>query len=518
MDEFQNDLENNEQNVPCEQKDINSQPFTAFEQEQTASLPESEQNPSALETSPIYAHEQVPEQPQTAKQSYNNTEYTPSGNLVYENAFESSPPEAFYRETIKQKSPKQKKHRSFKQTVAIVCILSLIGGCSVGFSIGAGSLIAKDYIIPMLKGEQTSQTKDDVKFGFDETGVMKEQASANGTPAEPETASVFSGNTASSIPSYADIVNSVEPSVVSITSHVEQDNFGLRGFGFEMPEATAGLGSGILFFEGDSKYYIVTNYHVIQQALDVTVSINGSEPISAKPVGSDANNDLAVISVNKDDARKSGVESVTLATFGNSDSMQVGDVVLAIGNALGEGNIATNGIVSGKDKSITVQNTTLTVLQTNAAINPGNSGGPLVNLKGEVIGINTAKISQTSTEGMGYSIPSNIAKPIIQGFMDSINKPYMGVQIATLTADMATQYNLPSAGAIVESVVEDSPAEKAGIQRLDIITGFNNEPILTSNQLTDAVRNCAIGDTVEVKLIRNGKENLTIKVTLEQRQ
>lgn len=426
----------------------------------------------------------------------------PIENVNTDNECQSNGNEPFYNETIKEKNNKNK---SFKRAVAIACIVSILGGGSLGAGLGAGATIARDILIPLLTGETAETAREDVTFSISEV---------SSPPISEETeqsVATFSNNTDASVTSYADIINKVEPSVVCISSTMTTQDTVLN---LNVPTS----GSGILFYESDTKYYIVTNYHVIQNSVNLSVSIEGSDPIPARPVGSDGYNDLAVIYINKSDVKSAGIKNVVLAKFGDSDNMKVGDVVLAIGNALGEGNIATNGIVSAKNKTILIQrNISLTVLQTNAAINPGNSGGPLVNLKGEVIGINTAKISESNTEGMGYSIPSNIAKPIIQEFMDSINKPYMGVQIKTLSAETAKQFNILTAGAFVEEVVEGSPANKAGIQRTDVITGFNGEPILTAEQLTEAVSKGKIGDTVEIKLIRNGKEDITVNVTLEQR-
>lgn len=487
------------------------EPVTPHEAVSYASTTASEavvREPASYESTDTYKAAAVGSDAEQSQQQPSHDQIM-SGQTLY------TPParESFYKETIKNTPPKKQSRISFKQMLALVCI----GGSCIGFMIGASSTIVKDYIMPRLTDKQESSTEN---LPAIESDIFKEQISSAPELAEHvESADAFNSNSSPIIMSFADIINKVEPSVVCVTSTLSQESGDIFNFDFgSIGNASVGFASGILFYESDAKYYIVTNNHVVQGANNVTVSISGSGPINANLVGSDPNNDLAVISISKEDVRRSNIDNVTIAKFGNSDNMNVGDVVLAIGNALGEGNIATNGIVSAKDKTISVKNIELTVLQTNAAINPGNSGGPLVNLKGEVIGINTAKISEASTEGMGYSIPSSIAQPIIQGFMDSLNKPFMGVTIQTLTSEQAKQFNLPMAGAIVETVAKDSPAEKAKIQPMDIITGFDGDPILTSDQLVEAVRNRAIGETVEVKLIRNGKENITVKVKLEQRQ
>ena len=443
----------------------------------------------------------------------------PAPDPVYANG-PALPPsgggDSFYTETIRKDKPKSK--GKFVRTLVLICVLAIPGIFILGLGLGAGGKLAEEYILPMITGKQ-NPAEEKIDFSFEKSTPSSSMADV---PVE-EVLPAFNPNSDASFRTYADIINKVEPSVVSISATVMQQSGFFGGFGgitdgsMESGIPVQGSGSGILFYESDSKYYIVTNNHVVQSAKDIRISILNSEPIPAGVVGTDPYNDLAVIYIDKADVQKAGVNRVVLASFGDSDDMQVGDMVLAIGNALGEGNTATNGIISAKDKEIVVEGLKLTVLQTNAAINPGNSGGPLVNLKGEVIGINTAKISQSNTEGMGYSIPSNIAKPIIQEFMDSINKPYMGVQIYSLTAEMAAQYNLPTAGALVRSVVEGSPAERAGIKPTDIITGFNGQPILTAEQLTESVQACQIGDVVEIKVIRDGKEHITLKITLERR-
>jgi serine protease Do len=410
--------------------------------------------------------------------------------------------EPFYNETIRPR----RRHSSFKRIAAVAVIVSVLGGGSLGVGFGVGIGLAGGLLQPAIDRQSVAIVDKEEDFSFEE--VADTAAPETRVPSAAEIPAARGSHS-----SYADVIQRVEPSVVSITSSLQQqENL------FGMESARAGSGSGILFHESDTKYYIVTNYHVVRNSDSVNVAFDGSEPIPAYLVGSDAHNDIAVIYVDKAAAQEAGVSNPVLATFGDSDKMAVGDVVLAIGNAFGEGNIATNGIVSAKNKTITIQaDLSLTVLQTNAAINPGNSGGPLINLDGEVIGINTAKISETNIEGMGYSIPSNIAKPIIEDFMASVNRPYIGVQISTLTPEIASQYNLLSAGALVQSVVPDSPADKAGIEPMDIITGLNDAPVMSAEQLTKGIAEGAVGDVVEIKLIRDGTKNMTLRVTLEQR-
>lgn len=202
-----------------------------------------------------------------------------------------------------------------------------------------------------------------------------------------------------------------------------------------------------------------------------------------------------------------------VAEFGDSDSTQVGDTVIAIGNALGQGNTATKGIISVGAKEVNINGKKLTVLQTDAAINPGNSGGALVNQKGQVIGINTAKIALTSVEGVGYSIASNVAESLIEQLMNTTDSATLGVSVVTITDEMAQYYNLPTAGVMVQEVVQGGSAAQSGIKQNDIITSFNGQPTFTNDQLVSLVKKTKVGDTVNVKLIRNG-QTLDVKVKM----
>jgi len=308
------------------------------------------------------------------------------------------------------------------------------------------------------------------------------------------------------------IVN-VSKSVVSITA--SSDNNQTNIFGAD--SKTENSGSGIIFYQTGKDVYIVTNYHVISGASDVDVSFGDNKYVSASLVGKHQVADIAVISIKKEDLKNIGVNSVKVAYFGDSDKLNVGDSVIAIGNAFGNGNTATRGIVSVIQKDIPVSNTdSLSVIQTDAAINVGNDGGALINRTGEVIGINTAKYAYYSVEGVGYSISSNMAKPVIEEIMNKTDSPYLGVTVSAITEEIAEENGLPQMGVLVESVVPGSAADMVGIRAADIITGFNSNPVFTPIQLTEAVRKCNVGDSVEVKVIRNGKRQLTFDVILLQ--
>lgn len=382
---------------------------------------------------------------------------------------------------------------SVKKAAAAIACCSLLSA-SLGFFIP----FAGDYALPKL-GSALQQIKESVSADNSKESPIVLTDSADNAKVI-EAMDEGSRNT-------VEVIKSVKPSIVCITSVVEGTDF------FNRVYQSEGSGSGIIFYEDAENVYIATNNHVISGALRVTVSISESDLVAASLVGKDANADLAVISVKKSDLQKVGITGVTCANFGDSDQMQVGETVVAIGNALGQGITATKGIISAQQKDVQIQNKLLSVIQTDAAINPGNSGGALVNSKGQVIGINTAKIAVDSVEGIGFSIASNVAKPIIEQLMNSEDTPALGVYITSITEDVAARYGLPKAGVLVQQVIPGGSAEKAGIMEGDVITSLNDNPTFTTDQLTKAVKETRVGDTAKVKLVRNGEEKtVTVKM------
>lgn len=377
-----------------------------------------------------------------------------------------------------------KKKHSFLKTA----IIALLAGSTLGMSCGVA--------IPYFSN----------KFAVSvEQNKAEEKASALETKTDAKiirTLDEASQNT-------VDIIKKVKPSVACITSVTQGVNF------FNQVYESEGSGSGIVFYKDSANAYIVTNNHVISGASRVTISLNECDLVSAKLVGKDANADIAVISVSLADLSAVGVKDVQVANFGNSDNVQIGETVIAIGNALGRGNTATKGIISNTAKDIQFSSGALNVLQTDAAINPGNSGGALVNSSGQVIGINSAKIAATQVEGVGYSISSNSAKTTIERLMNNTDTPALGVSVVTVTEEAAQQNNLPSAGVLITEVTQGGSAYASGLQSGDIITTFNNQPMFTKEQLVDAVQKCKVGDSVEVKIVRNGQSQ-TVKVAMQK--
>ena len=221
--------------------------------------------------------------------------------------------------------------------------------------------------------------------------------------------------------------------------------------------------------------------------------------------------------VSKPDLAAAGVTDVTAAKFGNSDDMQVGETVIPIGNALGQGKTATLGIISAQNKEINIDGKKLTVIQTDAAINPGNSGGALVNTAGEVIGINTAKLSSSAVEGIGYAIPISSAKTIIETLMTNgtVDKPYLGIQGYTIDENFEKIYGINIPGVFISKVEANSAAEQAGLQVSDIVTAIDGTAVVNIETLSQQISKHKSGDNINLTIIRNGRQEMTITATLQ---
>ena len=303
-----------------------------------------------------------------------------------------------------------------------------------------------------------------------------------------------------------EIAEKVGPAVVGITNkaQISAPNF----FGETITQDVEATGSGIVISEDG---YIVTNYHVVKDAEELTVVMNGGEEVPAVEIGGDPINDVAVIKVDP-----AGLD-LTVAQIGNSDNVKVGELAVAIGNPLGYdlyGSV-TVGIISGLNRTVTVDNREMTLLQTDAAINPGNSGGALVNARGEVIGMNTLKDASSYVEGLGFAIPSNefiaLAQEIIMRDGD-IERPGLGVSIQPITEDIIEQYGVP-AGLHVVGIVQGGAADQAGIRTNDVIIAFDGEETPSYDDLAREINAHEVGDTVPVDIWRQG-ETMTVEVTL----
>lgn len=320
----------------------------------------------------------------------------------------------------------------------------------------------------------------------------------------------------------SDVVEKVMPAMVSIVNNFTET---ANVFGQQYTQEEAASGSGIIVGKTDDELLIVSNNHVVESADTLTVTfIDGSEA-QAQVKGLDSDMDLAVIAVSLNDLSDDTKNAITVATLGSSDDLKLGEPVIAIGNALGYGQSVTNGIVSALNREITLENgATGTFIQTNAAINPGNSGGALLNMNGEVIGINSNKIGGTTVEGMGYAIPITSASPIIADLMERQTRTkvaedevgYIGISLQEVTSQISQMYNMPE-GIYVVSVEEGSAAANAGIMKGDIITKFDGSSISSYSDLQKMLQYYAAGDsaTITVQRPQNGEyvsieRNLTL--------
>lgn len=318
----------------------------------------------------------------------------------------------------------------------------------------------------------------------------------------------------------SDVVEKVMPAMVSIVNNFTET---ANVFGQQYTQEEAASGSGIIVGKTDDELLIVSNNHVVESADTLTVTfIDGSEA-QAQVKGLDSDMDLAVIAVSLNDLSDDTKNAITVATLGSSDDLKLGEPVIAIGNALGYGQSVTNGIVSALNREITLENgSTGTFIQTNAAINPGNSGGALLNMNGEVIGINSNKIGGTTVEGMGYAIPITSASPIIADLMERQTRTkvaedevgYIGISQQEVTSQISQMYNMPE-GIYVVSVEEGSAAANAGIMKGDIITKFDGSSISSYSDLQKTLQYYAAGDsaTITVQRPQNG-EYVSVELNL----
>ncbi|MBD9163017.1 MAG: PDZ domain-containing protein [Blautia wexlerae] len=339
------------------------------------------------------------------------------------------------------------------------------------------------------------------------------------------------------------------PSVVAITTVSVQEIPSFFGYSSRQYKS-ASTGSGIIVGDNDDELLIATNNHVVDGATTLSVcfigddvanaetetvnagdngDLNVEDAVSAKIKGTDADNDLAVVAVKKSDIPEDTLNQIKIAQIGSSDDLAVGQQVVAIGNALGYGQSVTSGWISALNRTISTDDgmNSTGLIQTDAAINPGNSGGALLNMKGELIGINSAKYADSAVEGMGYAIPISKAKPILEELMnretrekvDSNKKGYLGVSLANLTTEAIEMYNMPT-GAFVRNVENDSPAQEAGICKGDIIVKFDGQKVSDGDDLLDKLQYYKSGEKIEAVIARatNGEyEENTVELTLGTR-
>ena len=330
----------------------------------------------------------------------------------------------------------------------------------------------------------------------------------------------------------SDVVEQVMPAMVSIINNYTNTSTGMTIWGqrYDYSQPGVSSGSGIILAENESELLIVTNNHVVEDTDELQVIfIDGSTAV-ANVKGLDSEMDLAVISVALDTLSEETRNAITVATLGNSDDLKLGSPVIAIGNALGYGQSVTGGMISALNREMTAEDgSTGIFIQTDAAINHGNSGGALLNVNGEVIGINSSKMDGYSVEGMGYAIPISSASPIIAELMErqtrtelvaEEEKGYMGISMRDVTAQYASLLGIPQ-GISVQEIEEGSAAEKAGMMKYDIIVKFDGQKVSTGEKLAETVGYYRAGETVTVtvqRLVNGAYETIDLEITLGSRK
>ncbi len=394
---------------------------------------------------------------------------------------------------------------------AVTCIaLGLIFGLCAG-----GGL----YLVNTMTGGEAQKVAEQPASGSSSAVTAKNVDT--GSTAKRVTTTAAAGTT-TTITDVSKVAEDVTPSVVAITNDMVIT--GQTWFGQTIQRQGESSGSGIIVGENDNELLIVTNQHVIADATKLSVQFVDGSVAEANLKGQDEKADIAVIAVDFDTISGNTVDEIKVATLGDSDSLVVGEPAIAIGNALGYGQSVTTGIISALDREVTLDNGTHTLIQTDAAINPGNSGGALLNIEGELIGINEAKAGGSEIEGMGYAIPISRAKPIIEELMnketkrkaDDSKKAYLGIGGVDVTAEVSASYDMPE-GIYIAQVEEGSAAAEGGIEKGDIITEFDDQTVRSMDELKDLLQYYEAGQTVKVTLEEQtdrGYEEKDVTVTL----
>ena len=442
-----------------------------------------------------------------------------------------------HKSEISDKKPTRKKQRS-RNKLGITIGLAVVFGLVAGIVFQGVNLTTERFLVT------DTEQKDQV-----ETAQLTKETTADSKDTQN------SADSSEVTGSVASVAKTAMPTVVAITSVSIQEIPYYFGFGFSSRStqqySSEGSGSGIIVGENDDELLIATNNHVVsgattlnvcfmgsdvvsaeqetaETAADDSADINVEDAVSAKIKGTDESNDLAVIAVAKADIPQDTLSEIKIAQLDISDDLEVGEQVVAIGNALGYGQSVTSGWISALNRTISTDDMTGSgLIQTDAAINPGNSGGALLNMKGEVIGINSAKFASNAVEGMGYAIPISKAQPILEDLMsretrdkvDSSEASYLGINPLDLSAEVTAMFDMPE-GVFVSSVSTGEAADNAGIRKGDIITGFDGQTVTGRDDLNDKMKYYAAGETVDITIARaqNGQYvEQTVQVTLGSR-
>lgn len=404
-----------------------------------------------------------------------------------------------------------------RKFAGLVLSAMLFGSVAGGTMVGVNALSAQ-YRSEVLG--QANANKGTTLFGENSANKETEKNSAQQlNSSSANTRSEASG-------SVSEIAKNAMSEVVSITNTIRYQQYGYSIFGQSGEQEAAASGSGVIIGKNDSELLIVTNNHVVEDSTALSVQFVDGKSYDAEIKGTDSDVDLAVIAIPLSAISQDTLNSISFAKYGDSDSVSVGDQVVAIGNALGYGQSVTTGIISAKNRDISTEGGTESgLLQTDAAINPGNSGGALLNMNGELIGINVAKYSDTTVEGMGYSIPSKKVKEIVEGLskrttrakVSQEEKGYIGIQGKTVDSSISEAYNMPQ-GIYIFKLLTGEGIDNSALQEKDIITKFDGQSVASLEELSGLLSRYKAGEKVEVTVQRlSGKgeyEEKTVSVTL----
>ena len=396
-----------------------------------------------------------------------------------------------------------------------------------GFGKKAAGVVAAAVVFGLVAGVvfQGVRYESDKLLGKD-SQTTTEQSAEGSTENNAPQLKQASSDTTSTVYDVSTVAKKVMPSIVSITgTYVTTYDYWFNSY----QQESTGAGSGIIIGKDDQYLYLATNYHVVQNAKSLSVTFVDDKSADAVVKGYVENNDIAVVTVKLSDISDDTLNEIKEIQVGSSDDLAVGDPCVAIGNALGYGQSVTVGYISALNREISASDETVKVLQTDAAINPGNSGGALVNMQGELIGINTAKYSDTSVEGMGYALPISDVQDIINDLIAGKNvsndgttsgQAYLGISAQTITSQYAQLLNMPE-GVYISSVEQGSAAEECGLQSGDIICSLDGEDIADMETFHDKIVACNPGDKVTIVYYRNNNGNYekqTATATLKEKQ
>ena len=451
-------------------------------------------------------------------------------NGYHDNGFPENDFNGSDRGDFNGRKPKKKKS-GLKIAIAIGLVAVFVGFCG-GVSWLAVSTIEEQMTSSTAKVQETEEEQEVEEAMADGEAVMdagdqgasdvlKEagegQITAAGTVSDTQKAAAI-------VTDVTDVVEKVMPASVCITNNFTEQVQDFWGQTYSQDETASG--SGIIIGENDTELLIVSNNHVVDSANTLQVQFIDGEIVDAQVKGTDAAVDLAVIAVKLDDIKESTKQEIRIAQMGDSDSLKIGEPAIAIGNSLGYGQSVTTGVISALNRTLEVSEdgTSTALIQTDAAINPGNSGGALLNVRGEVVGINSSKIGGSVVEGMGYAIPISTAKPIIEELMTHETKEkisdaergYLGISCINVTSELSENYNMPE-GVFVAQVYEGTGADEAGLVRGDIIVAFDGTEVKDQTELTRLMGYYKVGETVEITIMQGsptGYQAKNVQVTL----